>query len=84
MFTETNEKLQQTKDLLVDLIAELDLVLEDLRDIRGDVAATDGMDRGLESVRKIARQRDVLMNVAAMLADVRFEWSQEPQQQRKA
>ena len=35
------------------------------------------------NVRKIARQREVLMNVATMLADVRFEWSREPQQRAR-
>jgi hypothetical protein len=84
MFAETNEKLQQTKDLLVDLIAELDMALEDLRALQGVDLAGDGIGSEPEQVRSVVRQREVLINIAAMLAEVRFERSQEPARQREA
>jgi hypothetical protein len=84
MFLETNEKLQQTKDSLVELIAELDMVLEDLRGLDGNAFGSDGPGSEPEYLRKVVRQREVLLNVAAMLAELRFERSAEAKWQRKA
>jgi hypothetical protein len=74
-----NENLQLAKDLLVDLIAELDVLLEDVRDERETAAAHDGVDGEPEYIRNIVREREVMMDVATMLAEVRLEWSGEPQ-----
>jgi hypothetical protein len=65
-------------------LLRVDVLLEDVRDERKAAAAHDGVDGEPEYVRDIVRQRAALMDVAAMLADVRLEWSDEPQRQRKA
>ncbi|HEX3601340.1 MAG TPA: hypothetical protein VHU84_14405 [Lacipirellulaceae bacterium] len=80
MFRECNVKLAQTRELLVDLIAELDVALQDEREARQEIAKHDGADGDSDYARKLAQQREVLMSVATMLADMRFERSREPQE----
>lgn len=85
MFTEANEKLQQTRDLLVELIAEIDVVLEDERLAHRGNSGRDGHD-GIAGhdgdpphVRRLARQRELVLTVASVLADMRFETGRETQ-----
>jgi hypothetical protein len=81
MFTESNVKLQQTRDLLVELIAELDLVLEEVRTLRRDTPVNGGVDGESDYLRRIVLQREQLVNVAMQIADMQFEWRNEPQHQ---
>jgi hypothetical protein len=81
MFAESNYKLRQVRNLLVDLIAEVDVALEEVQAARRATPALDGDGEGgeSESLGEILRQREVLISVAIMLADVRLEWRGERQ-----
>jgi|1186.fasta_scaffold670634_2 hypothetical protein len=74
MLTETNEKLQQTKNMLVELIAELDMAMEDFQALQGVELAAGDIGNVEEIVGRLMRERKVLMNVASMLAEVQFDW----------
>ncbi len=77
MFTESNEKLQQIKELLVELLAELEMTLEEVRAMRRDHAASDRENGKPDWVQKIYGQRDTLITVALLLADMRFDAARE-------
>jgi hypothetical protein len=81
MFAESNFKLRQVQDLLVELIAEIDVTLEKIQASPRAQPVQNGDGRGGESdsLSRIIDQREVLMSVAIMLADVRFDWREEPQ-----
>jgi hypothetical protein len=88
MFRKSNEKLQQTRELLVELIAELDMVLHDVReakDLRLGLSEVNGhngeADGHPDWVEKIARQREALLLVATTIADMQFEWPAELHQE---
>jgi hypothetical protein len=81
MFAESNFKLRQVQDLLVELIAEIDVTLEKIQASPRPQPVQDGNGAGgkPDSLQSVIRQREVLMSVAIMLADVRLEWRGERQ-----
>jgi hypothetical protein len=78
MFKSSNQKLVQARELVARVAADLDTLLADIRQVRRLNFSRDGSTGEPDYVRRICQQRETLATVAAMLADMRLEWSQVP------
>jgi hypothetical protein len=67
-------KLQGIKARLEQLVAELDAVLNEIRD--SDVGARNGSGDDLHWILQLAQQREVLATVATLISDPTFDSAQ--------
>ncbi len=73
MLEDCDGRLKVVNDQLIELIAQLDLAINDAREAAGNGAAGDGDANEPEWVRQLIQQREVLMTVAASIADMEFD-----------
>jgi hypothetical protein len=78
MFDTSDEKLHRAKDQLIELIAELDVLLMDVRESRAGQTMQNGSGDEPEWIQQIARQRDILVAVAAQIADMSLDTTPHP------
>jgi hypothetical protein len=72
MLEDCDGRLKVVNNQLVELIAQLDLAINDARESAGNGAARDADANEPEWVRQLIKQREVLMTVAASIADMEF------------
>jgi hypothetical protein len=77
MFKSSNQKLREACELVAGVIAGLDTLLVDARQVRRLNFSRDGMAEEPDYVRQLDQQRERLLTVAAALAEMRLEWSHE-------